>query len=311
MKSEAEVDNRSLFRDCFSSSILQRLSVDALRAAKKRSGKKRKNIIKSASEKTSNDRGDIDGSDASELADFIHYLASEVFEVVPLDLQELSFVAIRNDPRLAAKYAESSVPSTVEAIVSRLPPSVTDSIQAYGLLDRSTDISHLISSVIPDYIGAVTAPPPIWSTTRSSACEICERDWIPLTYHHLIPKQTHEKAIKRQWHDEWRLNSVAWLCRACHCFVHRIASNEELAKDLWTVDLLMARQDVQSWAKWADAIQSSISFSDVDVVWLMSIFELVAVSLLDAKQIAELRKKGLQKEGLDLCSFPPAYRQWL
>lgn len=34
------------------------------------------------------------------------------------------------------------------------------------------------------------------------------------------------------------LGSVAWLCRACHSFVHRLAGNEELAKGLYTVDLI-------------------------------------------------------------------------
>ena len=136
-----------------------------------------------------------------------------------------------------------------------MPPSVTDSIEAYGLLSRSTDLANLVSSIIKEYIATATAAPPAWSNTRASACEICDRGWIPLTYHHLIPKQMHEKALKRHWHEEWRLNSVAWLCRACHSFVHRLASNEELAKDLWTVDLLMNKEEVRAWAKWVGRVR--------------------------------------------------------
>ena len=136
-----------------------------------------------------------------------------------------------------------------------MPTSVVDSVEAYGFLPRSTDLSKLVSSVVKEYIAIVTAAPPIWSHTRASACEICDRGWIPLTYHHLIPKQIHEKALKRHWHDEWKLDSVAWLCRACHSFVHRLASNEELAKDLWTVDLLMEREEVRAWAKWIGRVR--------------------------------------------------------
>jgi hypothetical protein len=132
---------------------------------------------------------------------------------------------------------------------------VTDSVEAYDLLPASTDLSSLISSVIPDYIAVVTTPPPIWSNTRASACEICDRGWIPLTYHHLIPKQVHEKALKRRWHEEWKLNSVAWLCRACHSFVHRLAGNEVLAKELYTIDLLLEREEVQAWAKWVGRVR--------------------------------------------------------
>ncbi|MCJ1404629.1 hypothetical protein MMC11_007855 [Xylographa trunciseda] len=127
-----------------------------------------------------------------------------------------------------------------------MPPSVTDSTEAYGLLPSSTDLQNLVSSVVTEYVATATAAPPIWTNIRASACEICDRDWVPLTYHHLIPKQIHGKAPKRHWHDEWRLNGVAWLFRACHSFVNRIASDEELAKDLWTVDLLMERENVRA-----------------------------------------------------------------
>ena len=42
--------------------------------------------------------------------------------------------------------------------------------------------------------------------------EICERE-VPLTYHHLIPREVHDKVLKKKWHPEAMLNSVAWLCR--------------------------------------------------------------------------------------------------
>lgn len=57
------------------------------------------------------------------------------------------------------------------------------------------------------------------------------------------------------WHPEWALNKVAWLCRACHSYVHRIASNEELAKELYSVDLLLDREDVQKWAVWVSKVR--------------------------------------------------------
>lgn len=95
----------------------------------------------------------------------------------------------------------------------------------------------------------------MWSSTRTTECEICGRDWIPLSYHHLIPKEVHGKVLKRKWHEEWRLNSVAWLCRACHSFVHRCESNEVLARDYWTVERLLEREDVQQWAKWVSRVR--------------------------------------------------------
>jgi len=145
--------------------------------------------------------------------------------------------------------------TTIEALLASISPSVNDSLEAYSFLPSTTDLAHLLLPVIQDYISSITAPPPIWSQTRASACEICERSWIPLSYHHLIPKQMHAKAVKRGWHEEWMLNSVAWLCRACHGFVHRIASNEELARNWYSVDRLMDREDVQTWARWVGRVR--------------------------------------------------------
>ena len=152
------------------------------------------------------------------------------------------------------RYVGSST-CYLDGILMTIPTSVNDSFDTYTLLPSDLDLSTLLALTVADYIHAVTLPPPVWSNTRTTACEICFRDWIPLTYHHLIPKQIHAKALKRHWHDEWTLNSVAWLCRACHSFVHRIARNEELAKDWWTVELLLSREDVQAWTKWVGRVR--------------------------------------------------------
>lgn len=51
------------------------------------------------------------------------------------------------------------------------------------------------------------------------------------------------------------LNRVAWLCIACHRFVHRMTSNEELAQKYYTVDKIMEREDAQAWAQWVGRIR--------------------------------------------------------
>lgn len=138
----------------------------------------------------------------------------------------------------------------MNSLLSGVPLSVSDSLQAYAILCDASYLPKFLGPIFTEYIAATSSPPPSWSSTRTSACEICERDWIPLTYHHLIPKETHAKVLKRGWHEEWMLNSVAWLCGACHRFVHGCATNEELAREWWSVDRLMGRDDVKAWAKW-------------------------------------------------------------
>lgn len=186
------------------------------------------------------------------------YIATEVFSSLPADLQTLSYSETQKDPRLAEKFADPIDPTVLDAIYAALPLSVSDSLEAYGLLtdpSHPTSIPNLLTPILNAYISSATAPPPVWSTTRASACEICDREWINLSYHHLIPKSVHAKVLKRGWHEEWELNSVAWLCGACHRFVHKCASNEELAKDWFTVERLMQRVDVRTWAGWVGRIR--------------------------------------------------------
>lgn len=184
------------------------------------------------------------------------FLASEVFTSLPSTLQTLSYTAIQQTPTLLTSTYPIPLPySLLETLTSTLPTSVPDTLTTYGLLSSATDIPEFLSPLLTDYISAVTAPPPIWSTTRTEACEICERSWIPLSYHHLIPRSVHDKVRKRGWHEEWQLNSVAWLCRACHGFVHRMAPNEELAREWFTVERIMDREDVRVWAGWVGKIR--------------------------------------------------------
>jgi hypothetical protein len=65
----------------------------------------------------------------------------------------------------------------------------------------------------------------------------------------------HAKAVKRGWCQAWETQKVAWLCRACHSYVHQIASNEELARDWSSVEKLSEREDVQRWAKWVGRVR--------------------------------------------------------
>lgn len=167
----------------------------------------------------------------------------------------MSYPGIQSDPRAAKRFIDPLPTVVIEQVLATVSPSVAESLEAYSLLDLQADLPRFLIPVLQEYVNAVTAAPPVWSTTRASACEICDRDWIPLTYHHLIPKQIHAKASKRGWHEEWRLNSVAWLCRACHSFVHRIASNEELARNYWSVDKLMEREDAVAWANWVGRVR--------------------------------------------------------
>lgn len=236
--------NYGMFRDCVSGPVIQTLLFAPAKPVKRKTARERKN---SAAKPSATDYLGAE-DEAGDLADFVDYIATEIFFSLPPDLQTLSYPAAQRDSHLAQKYMDPLPPATLELILSAIPLSVSDSLQTYGLLEDGSCLPRFFTPIINSYITSVTAPHPPWSTTRASACEICDRSWINLTYHHLIPKEVHAKVIKRGWHEEWMLNRVAWLCGACHRFVHRIAGNEELAREWWTVERLLQREDVRAWA---------------------------------------------------------------
>lgn len=186
-------------------------------------------------------------------------MAEELFTSLPADLRALSYARIQEDSELKTLYTVPMESTLIDALVKPLPLTIADSLYSYNLMSDPSDLERFLEPVLSAYITSTTSPPPEYTpfraATRPDGCEICQREHLPLTYHHLIPRQVHAKVVKRGWHSEWELNKVAWLCRACHSYVHKIATNEELAKELYSVELLLERGDVQKWAAWVGRVR--------------------------------------------------------
>lgn len=190
----------------------------------------------------------LDEDIAAELDEFVLYLTQEIYDTLPSSFKQSS---ITDDSTLEQLPDSLAVPATF-----------TDTLTTYSLSDSPDNAADLFHSIVSAFISewkvqATTnivdesAPPPSgWKSTRTEECEICNRV-VPLTYHHLIPRSTHQKVLKRKWHPESRLNAVAWLCRPCHSAVHKSASNEDLAREYYTVELLMQTESIQRWAAYA------------------------------------------------------------
>jgi hypothetical protein len=146
---------------------------------------------------------------------------------------------------------------TISNIINTLPLSITDTLTTYEILSPTKTTLEFLSPALAAYLDTLTTAPPPAAQLRNkvSECEICFRTWVPLTFHHLVPKFVHAKVLKRGWHTEDKLESVAWLCRACHSFVHRVASHEELAREWYTVDRLMEKEDVRKFGEWVGRVR--------------------------------------------------------
>merc|ERR1712232_272619 len=89
-------------------------------------------------------------------------------------------------------------------------------------------------------------------------CEMCGR-YLLLTFHHLIPKDTHRKYIGKKLPKgvegeptRWFLNTHGtMICRSCHSTVHHFASNDVLGAEYNTLEKLLAEPYIQRWIEFA------------------------------------------------------------
>ena len=178
-ESPQEASQYDIFKHCLARTLLARLDVNA------------------RDHSTTHDYTEQE----SDLDDFSSYLASESWPSLPRSLQ------------VATYESRDAVPDPDVLPLDSIPPSFSDTMIAYGITSDADESITFVRRVLRDFVQEACAPPPVWSYTRTTECEICERE-VPLTYHHLIPRSTQAKALKRKWHPESMLNSVAWLCRS-------------------------------------------------------------------------------------------------
>ena len=275
--SDPESPNFALLRDCLSTALVRAEPASAPKPKRRRRAKNPASAAASSGTSgtsgsgpavssgpapgdTAEDPLDPDRA-ADELADFIDYLANDIFDALPTDLQQLDLASWRDSPTLQAQY---SLPLTTSSLSDLdLAPSTTDTLRTYHLISPDPTLDSPLPStpeafllpILTTYITTLTTPPPASSASRADACEICARWWIPLSYHHLIPRFVHDKAVRRGWHRREDLQNVAWLCGACHRFVHQFRGHEDLARDYYTVDRLLEADEVQRWAAWVGRLR--------------------------------------------------------
>lgn len=249
--------NNDQFRDILSSALIEKIQ-----KPEKRRGNKQRKRNKPANTRTAAVSNGEAGpeADAEELSEFSEYIASMVFESLPPELQTLTHRIWADSPQLQEEYTLPLTSNDIsDKIRPTLDPEISESLITYGILTPpAEDITTFLAPILTTYLTTITTPPPPPSSTRSKTteCEICGRDWVPLTYHHLIPRLVHAKALKRGWVErEEDLQAVAWLCRACHSFVHNLAGHEELARSYFTVERLLAREEVRSFAAWVGRVR--------------------------------------------------------
>ena len=82
-------------------------------------------------------------------------------------------------------------------------------------------------------------------------CELCQREGMPLTRHHLIPRRTHRlKRIRKRFDRDTRLGSILMLCKPCHKQIHAVLDEKSLAEHYNNRERLAAHPDIEKFLRW-------------------------------------------------------------
>ena len=84
----------------------------------------------------------------------------------------------------------------------------------------------------------------------SGSCEMCERT-MPLTVHHLYPREVQKKLLKRGLITDADKLAKAQICRQCHNTIHRLFENEQLAIEFNSIEKLLQDARIQKWVMYA------------------------------------------------------------
>ncbi|CAI4214659.1 unnamed protein product [Parascedosporium putredinis] len=242
--------NYDTFRDCLASAILPRLAAPSAKPRGRRARQRPRRRQKERSTATAPTVSGVGQSTAAEdLAEFIDYVATETFASLPEELRTLTYHTWTTSSSSSSSQTPSNPNTppltgqdTADRILPSLDPSVESSLSTYGVAPPPQTPHEFLAPVVTAYLRAVGAtPPPAPRTTKADAagCEMCGRDWV----------------VRRGWHPKESLENVAWLCGACHRFVHAFAGHEELAREYYTVERLMAQDKVREWAEWAGKLR--------------------------------------------------------
>lgn len=81
-------------------------------------------------------------------------------------------------------------------------------------------------------------------------CELCERDVLSTTRHHLIPRMRHRQSRVLGSTTRAQRNETIDLCGPCHKHVHAVVSEKQLAADYNSIAALRTHPEIAKFVRW-------------------------------------------------------------
>jgi 5-methylcytosine-specific restriction endonuclease McrA len=86
---------------------------------------------------------------------------------------------------------------------------------------------------------------------ETGVCELCGRNGVLLTRHHLIPRTRHgSKSARKRFNRKTMVEEILWVCRPCHNQVHVLFAEKELEREYHTRDALLAHEEMRKFIHW-------------------------------------------------------------
>lgn len=191
--------------------------------------------------------------------DVLDFLLTEIDHAGLFAIPALSAVIGDDEGEHGDQDDSIDLPDLAEITSHPLYATLADHLTELCAISDTHELESVVSSLLETYV-AVPLPSSsssadIRPTGLPSECELCEREGIPLTIHHLFPRSEHTHLLKRRPDDFTRhaliVTHRAYICRPCHSAVHRIFSNRELADEWFTMERLRESEAVQKWVGYA------------------------------------------------------------
>jgi len=83
-----------------------------------------------------------------------------------------------------------------------------------------------------------------------SDCSLCKRKDLETTRHHLIPRSQHKRAWCKKKFIKKERDFTVPLCMDCHYNIHKLVTEKDMARDYYTIELLLTNPKVKKYVDW-------------------------------------------------------------
>jgi 5-methylcytosine-specific restriction enzyme A len=83
-----------------------------------------------------------------------------------------------------------------------------------------------------------------------NTCELCKRNGIQLTEHHLTPREVGGRHL-----------DTTLLCITCHKQIHALFTNKELGLKLNSLNRLLQNEKIKRYLRWIEKQPSTVEFT--------------------------------------------------